>query len=170
MISFAKPVLLHFTAVKLQVPEENTMNISVAKAKFVSFDFKDDFIIAADTMVVVGGKVLGKPVNRYEARYMLQLLSGKAHKVITGFCVMYGGTGEYVTSFAKTSVIFKSLSLKEIDTYLDKIEYLDKAGAYAIQEHGDYIIKKIEGDRNNVIGLPVKQVLEILNNFKPGVK
>ncbi|NIA23069.1 MAG: septum formation protein Maf [Proteobacteria bacterium] len=150
-------------------PEKNAMKIAVEKAKTVSPKYKDSFIIAADTMVVIGGKILGKPVNRDEARYMIQLLSGKVHRVITGFCVLYSETNEYVTSFSKTDVTFKPLSLKEIDEYLDKIEFLDKAGAYAIQDYGNTIIKKIEGNKDNVMGLPVKRVIEILNNFKPGV-
>jgi septum formation protein len=150
-------------------PEYNAMKIAVEKAKTVSQKYQESFIIAADTMVVIGGKILGKPVNRDEARYMIQLLSGKVHHVITGFCILYSKTNEYVTSFSKTAVTFKPLSLKEIDEYLDKIEFLDKAGAYAIQDYGDTIIKKIEGNHDNVMGLPVKHVIEILNNFKPGV-
>ncbi len=150
--------------------EENAMNIALEKAKKIAADYEDAFIIGADTMVAVGGKILGKPINEDEARYMIRLLSGKTHYVVTGFCIMYSATYEYVTSFAKTAVTFKPLSLKEVDDYLDKIEYGDKAGAYAIQEYGNLVIKKIEGNKDNVVGLPVKQVIEIMNNFKPGIK
>ncbi len=145
------------------------MLVATEKAMKVAHKYKEHFIIGADTVVLIGSKILGKPVSRDHALYMLQLLSGKKHNVITGVTILYSKTMETVSTFDNTGVIFKPLSLKEIDNYLDKIDYSDKAGSYGIQEYGELLIDKIEGNVDNVIGLPVKRTIELLNNFKPNV-
>ena len=124
----------------------------------------DAVILAADTIVVIGDKVIGKPENREEAVSMLQSLSGREHRVITGVHIRQGLK---VVEFADiTSVWFHPVTLSEIQFYVDKYRPYDKAGAYAIQEWiGVVGIKKIEGDFYNVMGLPVSRVVQSLKNF-----
>lgn len=123
-----------------------------------------ELLITADTVVCLDGEILGKPQNREHAIEMLQRLSGKKHTVITGVCLT---TLERRKSFsAYTDVFFKVLSDEEITCYVDNYKPFDKAGAYGIQEWIGYIgIRRIEGSFYNVMGLPVQQLYETLNNF-----
>lgn len=117
-------------------------------------------VLGADTVIEAENTVLGKPSNIPDAEKMLLSLAGKTHKVITGTALI--ATHRKVV-FAETSfVTFKSLSLAEVRAYMEKVYVLDKAGAYAAQDHGEMIIKEIRGSMENVIGLPVQQVLEEL--------
>lgn len=112
------------------------------------------WIIAADTLVLVDGEILGKPQNRDQARTMLGQLSGRAHEVITG--VHLQGPREHRAFSVSTAVHFREMAMAEIDYYLDVFSPLDKAGAYGIQEWIGLIgIERIEGDYYNVMGLPV---------------
>lgn len=121
-------------------------------------------IVAADTIVVCGGKIIGKPASRDEAVEFLKLLSGNEHKVITGVCIL---RGQIKVLFQDTTIVeFHPLENFQIDYYVDKYKPYDKAGAYAIQEWiGVTGIKKINGDFYNVMGLPVSRVLQELNKF-----
>ena len=121
-------------------------------------------ILAADTIVICNGKIIGKPVDRADAIRILNELSGNVHEVITGV-VIINGTGE--TSFADTTTVtFHTLDPEQIDFYVDKYKPYDKAGAYAIQEWIGVIgIKSIKGDFYNVMGLPVSRVVKALGNF-----
>lgn len=121
----------------------------------------DTIIIAADTIVVLGDKILGKPASAEAAAEMLRMLSGKTHDVITGVCILLHDTE---TLFAETTkVTFKRLSEKEIGHYITNYEPFDKAGAYAIQEWIGLVgVTRIEGDYFNVVGLPVARVLQEL--------
>jgi septum formation protein len=121
-------------------------------------------ILAADTIVVLGDNIIGKPVHREDAVSILLALSGAAHKVITGVVIR---KGEAETSFADiTEVHFHDLSVKEIEFYVDKYKPYDKAGAYAIQEWiGVVGIKSIRGDFYNVMGLPVSRVVRALEKI-----
>jgi len=121
-------------------------------------------ILAADTIVLLDGQIIGKPANRAEAISILQLLSGKTHQVITGV-VVHTNTGE--SGFSDiTEVTFYPLTLEQIEYYVDKYEPYDKAGAYAIQEWiGVVGIKNIKGDFYNVMGLPVSRVLQALQSL-----
>lgn len=118
-------------------------------------------ILAADTIVVLEGRVIGKPRDREEAIHTLILLSGKAHRVITGVCLL---TKEGEKTFSETTTVeFHELSLQQIEYYVDNYRPYDKAGAYAIQEWiGVVGIKKITGDFYNVMGLPVSLVVKTL--------
>jgi septum formation protein len=117
-------------------------------------------IIAADTIVVLGKKILGKPKDAADARRMLKLLSGREHEVITGVCVSWG---KKLRSFViSTDVEFKKLTTKEIDFYIDSGEPMDKAGAYAIQGIGSFLVRKIRGSYTNVVGLPVAELMDVL--------
>ena len=117
-------------------------------------------VLGADTVVVIGNEVLGKPTNSGDAARMLRLLSGREHSVITGVCLS-GETFEDVRS-ETTIVYFGELSESDIKSYIKTGEPMDKAGAYAIQGMASRWISKIEGDYNNVVGLPVDLVLRML--------
>jgi len=123
-------------------------------------------ILAADTIVVLGETIIGKPEDREDAIRILTLLSGKQHRVITGVVILYKN-GE--TSFADTTeVSFYELTVEQIEFYVDKYEPYDKAGAYAIQEWiGVTGIKSINGDFYNVMGLPVSRVIQALHTINP---
>ncbi len=131
------------------------------KASAVAIDHPDAVVIGADTLVFLDGEPLGKPNDMAEAESMMRRLSGKTNQVCTGVCVM--GPGEKVTLMhVVTDVFFRELDDETLFTYLAKTQPLDKAGAYGIQDHGEMIIEHIEGRFDNVMGLPVEQVLQAL--------
>lgn len=123
-----------------------------------------DIVLAADTIVVLDDHIIGKPVHREDAVSMLLALSGEQHRVITGVVIR---KGEKEVAFAdQTEVQFHSLTVEEIEYYVDKYKPYDKAGAYAIQEWiGVVGIQSIRGDFYNVMGLPVSRVVQALKNF-----
>lgn len=126
----------------------------------------DDILIAADTVVVQGQKVLGKPVDREEAMAMLRMLSGHSHSVYTGVCLRT--TVRTVSFTEKTDVHFRTLDDGELAYYVDKFRPFDKAGAYGIQEWiGMVGISRIEGCFYNVMGLPVARVYEAIRRLAP---
>jgi septum formation protein len=124
----------------------------------------DELLITSDTTVVLGRTILNKAADAKEARGMLERLSGKKHEVISGVCL---SSKEKAISFSvSTAVYFKNLSNVEIDYYVEKFQPFDKAGAYGIQEWIGMIgVERIEGSFYNVMGLPVKEVFEELQNF-----
>lgn len=117
-------------------------------------------IIGADTVVVIDNAILGKPANDEEAVAMLQSLSGRAHEVLTGIAIKY--RQQEFNEVVHTKVYFRQLSQAEIQTYVASGEPLDKAGAYGIQGKGAVLVEKIDGCYNNVVGLPLTRVYEIL--------
>lgn len=117
-------------------------------------------VIAADTIVVLGRTILGKPRSAADARRMLKLLSGRTHEVMTGVCVRCGSAEQ--SFVARTRVEFKKLTRQEIDFYVDSGEPMDKAGAYAIQGIGSFLVRAIRGSYTNVVGLPVAELLDVL--------
>ena len=117
-------------------------------------------VIAADTVVVAEGVILGKPQNEEDAVEMLKQLSGKTHKVMTGIAVSY--TGEMLAEVCETEVVFRELTDEEIKKYVATGEPLDKAGAYGIQGMGAVLVEKINGCYNNVVGLPLTRLQLIL--------
>ena len=121
-------------------------------------------LICADTTVVVDERILNKPIDAQDAKKMLQTLSGRSHKVITGVCIASRQKSE---SFSVvTYVTFKELTSDEIDFYIQKFKPFDKAGGYGIQEWiGHAAIVRIEGSYNNVVGLPTHEVYEVLQKF-----
>ena len=128
---------------------------------------ENSLVITSDTIVSIDGKILGKPVSRDEAFYMLKLLSGREHSVITGICIILKNSVEIkrLYDYAKTSVKFKELNDKLIDFYLSCADYKDKAGSYAIQEHGELIIDQVHGSITNVIGFPLTLFFGMLNRI-----
>lgn len=121
-----------------------------------------DVVIAADTVVVLGRRMLGKPGTKAEARRMLRQLSGRRHEVITGVCVLRGGKRKAFVS--RTAVRFKKLTREEIDFYVRTGEPMDKAGAYGIQGTGGFLVQEIRGSYTNVVGLPVAELLQVLED------
>lgn len=121
-------------------------------------------ILTADTVVILDGHIIGKPENKEEAANMLQRLSGKTHKVVTGVCI---SSMEKSIAFSDTTLVtFKSLSQDEINYYLDKYEPYDKAGSYGVQEWIGYIgVTHMDGSYFNVMGLPVHKVYNALREF-----
>ena len=117
-------------------------------------------VIAADTVVVAEGVILGKPQNAEDAVEMLKQLSGKTHKVLTGIAVSYAG--EMLAEVCETKVVFRDLTDEEIKKYVATCEPLDKAGAYGIQGKGAVLVEKIDGCYNNVVGLPLTRMQLIL--------
>lgn len=123
---------------------------------------KDALIIAADTVVTLDGAVLGKPDGEDGAFSMLKSLSGRVHEVYTGYCVMRMRDGKTVCNSVRTEVEFKELTDSKINGYIATGEPMDKAGAYGIQGHGSKLIKGINGDYFNVVGLPVGALSDTL--------
>jgi septum formation protein len=149
-------------------PGKLVLHNACLKGLSVSKRFPQHYVLAADTIVVLGKDVLGKPKTMTEARKMLQWLSGRKHKVITAvaFCL----NGRIKFSFQEVSeVYFRRLTELKIAKYLSKINPLDKAGGYAAQEFPEWVIRKIKGSRSNVVGIPVEKVLIELQRIGIGV-
>lgn len=123
---------------------------------------KNSLVISADTVVILDSKILGKPKNEIQAYEMLRALSGKTHYVVTAVTVLDCDTKKYLCDTVKTYVTFQNLSDGLIDDYIKNFKPLDKAGAYGIQEMGPEFIKSVDGCLDNVIGLPVQRLKEML--------
>ena len=146
-------------------PEELVLSISEGKARAVAVKYPDAIIIAADTIGVIGWRIIGKPHTSADAIKMLKMLSGKSHRVITGLTVIDSNSKKKVSKIVETRVYFKELSGDEITAYVKTREPLDKAGAYAIQGLGSILVEKIKGDYYNVMGLPLNVLAETLKGF-----
>lgn len=145
-------------------PEENVKHLAKLKAEAVAKDYREHLVIGADTMVCLQDHVLGKPKSEADAEEMLQLLSGKKHRVITGVAFVRGD--EVITFCETTYVQMKELTRAEIKAYIATKEPMDKAGAYGIQGKGAVFIERIDGDYYNVVGLPIHQVYKRLIDTK----
>ena len=139
--------------------------LSRAKARAVSGRHKNAIVIGADTFIVFGKRILGKPSDKTEAKRLIRLLSGKSHSVVTGFTIVDTLTGKWLSRSVETRVWFRRLTEKEISSYAETGEPLDKAGAYAIQGLGSLLVEKIQGDYFNVVGLPLGPLMESLKKF-----
>ena len=138
----------------------------VSRLKALAIDHApEDVVIAADTIVVCDGRVLGKPRSEEEAKQMLRFLSGRDHQVMTGMTVLRGQ--EAVVCTEVTDLHFRSLSNREIDAYVATGEPMDKAGAYGIQGGAALFCSRMEGDYYNVMGLPVCRLSRILARIAP---
>ncbi len=147
---------------KTDKPEENVRVLAEAKANEIARKYCNSWVIGADTMVVINNTVLGKPKDTAEARHMLEALSGKTHKVFTGYCVCCTNLDKSHSETVKTIVRFKHLDSFEIDWYVHTKEPFDKAGGYAVQGLGSVLINRIEGSYTNIVGLPLCEVVEYL--------
>lgn len=134
------------------------------KAEAVASRHPGAVVIAADTLVLLDDTVLSKPLDRDEATRMLNSLNGNSHQVFTAVMIVHQQSGKKLPLTVTTDVHFKALSEKEMAAYHERINPMDKAGAYAAQEHGELIIDRIEGSMTNVIGLPMEEVSEALRS------
>lgn len=143
-------------------PELYTQKLARAKAEEVAGRFPASWVIGADTIVMAGEDVLEKPVSVEDARRMLTRLSGASHFVYTGFAVVHHEKKHFHVDVVRSEVLFKSLSAAEIEWYVHTDEPYDKAGAYAIQGLGSFLVKSVNGSYTNVVGLPVCEVMDYL--------
>lgn len=147
-------------------PETLVMALAFEKANSVAVKHEDAIVIGADTIVEIEGEILGKPKSREGAKRMMEKLRGKTHKVITGFSIIDLSSDKKYMDYEVAEVVFKDLSDEEIEAYLNKAEYMDKAGAYGIQEEAALFVEKIEGDYLNIVGFPISKIYTVLkDNF-----
>ena len=146
-------------------PEEMVKFAALEKARQVAGFYTEGIVIAADTIVVVDGEILGKPRNKEEAKKFLRKLSGKVHKVYTGIAVIDVASGKEVVDVSISEVKFKELSEEEIEFYVKTGEPLDKAGAYAIQGIGAIFVEWIKGDFYGIVGLPINKLYNFLQKL-----
>jgi septum formation protein len=133
------------------------------KARAVAKKFPDALVLAADTLVFLDEEILGKPASFAEAQRMMEQLQGRIHQVVTGVVLIHLRAHRERVFAVSTDVCFRVLTAGQIQNYFAKVNPLDKAGAYAIQEHGDLIVEEISGSYSNVVGLPVERLQEELN-------
>ena len=146
-------------------PDVLAMQNAQRKARAVAGRHPESLVIGADTIVVLDGRIFGKPRDPAEAGRMLQQLAGRRHEVITGVCLMHRSLDTELIFADTTRVWMRPLSRDQIAEYLGKINPLDKAGAYAIQEHGEGIVERIEGSYSNVMGLPTERLRATLEKL-----
>ena len=146
-------------------PYELAKYLSLGKAKTVAERHKNAIIVAADTFVVLGEEVLGKPHTEEKAKEMLNKLSGQAHSIMTGFAIIDTGTGKIISEAQESKLYFREIVPEEIDEYIASGEPMDKAGAYAALGGAGKCIEKIEGDFTNILGIPMKLFLEKLEQI-----
>jgi septum formation protein len=154
-------------------PAEYAARVSKDKAlatyKKIKANISDGelLVISADTIVCINGMVFGKPGSYNEAVEMLSLISGRTHSVITGISLLFQKNSDseprVCTETETTAVTLKSLTREEIKNYLGLIEYMDKAGAYAIQEHGDLILERYDGSLSNIVGFPLRRFFSMIS-------
>lgn len=144
-------------------PAQLVEQLSVQKAREIAAQEPEALVIAADTVVAVDDKVLGKPADRQDAVAMLTQLSGRSHTVYTGVTVCRGV--EERTEHEATEVVFCPLTPEQIQAYVDTFEPMDKAGSYGIQGRGCVLVEGIRGDYYNVVGLPVCRLAQMLRQF-----
>ena len=149
-----------------EVPDEMVLRLAVAKAEAAAIG-PEQVSLGADTVVVIDGRILGKPVDEADCLAMLAALSGRGHKVVTG--VALGGAGGTRTALSETDVYFREISRDEALAYWQSGEPRDKAGAYAIQGLGGAFVERIEGSYSGVVGLPVFETLALLNEAGLGL-
>jgi septum formation protein len=148
-----------------ETPEEHVIRLAREKAMEVAGKHRDRWVLAADTVVEIDGKVLGKPRDHREAEEMLQNLSHREHRVLTGYCILRFPSLEKREGKVISRVKFKDLSQEEIRWYLNTGEPFDKAGAYAIQGRAAFMVKEVQGSYTNVVGLPLCEIVEALREL-----
>ncbi|MCB4792103.1 MAG: Maf family protein [Elusimicrobia bacterium] len=145
-------------------PAKIVERLSLKKALFVGNKLKDGLVIGADTIVVLKGRIIGKPKDKKDAFRILSMLNGTYHRVYTGVAVVDAKTLKYKVGHEVSRVKMRKLSKEEINNFTGK--HMDKAGAYSVQEQEDAFVEKIEGDYYNVVGLPLRKLAALLRAFK----
>ncbi len=167
-------VVKDFSVVVSDVSEKHSTDIpprrlcelnAERKALAIAERYPAHLVLGADTLVFLEGQPLGKPADLAEARAMLQQLSGRVHEVITGVCLVCQQAKRMRLFAESTQVKFRVLSTADVTEYLTRVYVLDKAGAYALQEHRSLIIERVEGSESNVIGLPMESVRAALERW-----
>ena len=148
-------------------PENHVKILAKAKATDVSQRHPDSWVIGADSIVLISNTILEKPKSISDALRMLNLLSGNTHVVLTGYAIICGQKSHFFSDVVTSNVTFKTLTNDEIEWYIQTSEPYDKAGGYAIQGLGSFMIKSINGSYSNVVGLPVCEVIDHL--YQEGV-
>ena len=143
-------------------PEENAMLLGRKKATWVAKHHPHNLVIGADTMVVLENKIIGKPTDAENARQILRQLSGQEHKVITGVAVVHS---KIFSAASISHVRIKTLTPNEINSYVESSEPMDKAGAYAIQGEGSFLVESYSGSYSNIIGLPMDLLKDLLRKL-----
>jgi len=146
-------------------PRVLAMQNAQCKARAVAGRHPDSLVIGADTIVVLDGTVFGKPRVIEDAQRMLGQLAGRRHEVITGVCLLHRSLDTELMFADTTRVWMRPLTSPQLNEYLGKINPLDKAGAYAIQEHGEGVVERIEGSYSNVVGLPIERLRATLERL-----
>ncbi len=146
-------------------PEERVHLVAEKKVIDVAGNLRNGFVVAADTVVYVGGRMLGKPVDRREAFEMLRFLAGRQHEVLTGLVICDAATQRRENGVEKTFVWMKNLTDRQISAYVATGEPLDKAGAYGIQGKAALFIEKIYGCYSNVVGLPLGLLFDLMTHL-----
>jgi septum formation protein len=149
-----------------ETPRKHVLRLSEEKARFVAPRHPDAWVLGADTIVVVAEEVLGKPGSVAEAKEMLEKLSGRAHEVFTGFCIIRQDQGVRIQEVVRSAVIFRKIAADEMAWYTGLEEPYDKAGAYAVQGMGAFFIREIRGSWTNVMGLPLCEVVDALRRVR----
>ena len=148
--------------------EQQVVFLAIGKAKAAATKFPKAIVISADTMVLFGDKIIGKPKNIKDAERMLKSFSGKSQILMTGVAVLDSQSGQVLTHVEKSKLYFKKLTSADIAEYIKKGKPLDKAGGYNLQGYGFNLIQKIEGDFTNNLGLPMGVVYNFLQQL--GIK
>jgi len=143
-------------------PEENAVLLGREKATWVAKHHPHNLVIGADTMVVLKNKIIGKPTDAENARQILRQLSGQEHKVITGVAVVHS---KIFSAVSISHVRIKALTQNEINSYVESGEPMDKAGAYAIQGEGSFLVESYSGSYSNIIGLPMDLLKDLLQKL-----
>ena len=145
-------------------PEDMVVRLAYEKAFDVAKRNTDRLVIGADTIVALDNEVLCKPKDQNEAYQMIKRLSNKTHKVITGISLINLKENKIIKDYVVSFVTFKDLSEDSIKDYINTNESLDKAGAYGIQGYGALLVKNIQGDYFNIVGLPISRLSDLLKN------
>lgn len=144
---------------------EQIMDISKKKVMEVANENRDSFVVGADTVVEIDGKVLGKPKDEIEAKNMLKLLSGRGHRVVTALTLINKEKNISISDYVKSEVFFREITEEEIDWYISTKEPMDKAGSYGIQGLGAVFVERIDGDFFSIMGFPINKFMNILKNI-----
>lgn len=150
-------------------PGEMVKVLAERKARAVAEKRHEGLIVAADTLVALDGRALGKPADDTEAKAMLRALSGRTHDIVTGVCVMDAASGKYMVEADRTGVCFRVISEEEIEAYVATGEPRDKAGAYAIQGGAGVFVARYEGSWTNGVGLPMELLDKMLRGMNQSV-
>ncbi len=158
------PAEIEETPLKNEQPRELVARLAVAKAAAIAKDYPDAYVLAADTVVACGRRILPKAETTDDARALLEMLSGRRHRVISGVFI-FAPAGASSARAVETAVTFKRLSSAELDNYLASDEWRDKAGAYAIQGLAARFVCSLNGSYSNVVGLPLYETSQMLSGL-----